>query len=75
MSRKSLDIPQIAELSTPEKILFLEDLWDDIAASEEEVPVPESHMVELDRRDQRHSQQPGGLLSLEDLQGRIEKRK
>ncbi|MGA3118428.1 MAG: addiction module protein [Syntrophobacteraceae bacterium] len=28
------DIPEIARLSTPEKILLLEDLWDSIATDE-----------------------------------------
>jgi len=44
------DIPEIARLSTPEKILLVEDLWDSIASDESSVPVPQSHMEELDRR-------------------------
>jgi len=69
------DIPEITRLSTPEKILLLEDLWDSIALDESTVPVPRSHVEELDRRFKRYGSHPGGLLSLEDLQGRIEKRK
>lgn len=44
------DIPEIARLSVPERILLLEDLWDGIASDESSVPVPQSHRDELDRR-------------------------
>lgn len=45
-----IDIPQIEKLSIPEKILLVEDMWDSISSEESAVPVPESHMTELDRR-------------------------
>jgi putative addiction module component (TIGR02574 family) len=66
------DIPEITKLSTPEKILLVEDLWDSIASDESVVPVPQSHIEELDRRLQRYAS-PGKLLSLEELQTRIER--
>lgn len=69
------DIPEIERLSTPEKILLVEDLWDSIASDESKVSVPQSHAVELDRRLMRHKSHPGVLLSLEELQTRIENRK
>ena len=71
---RAIDIPEISQLSTPEKILFLEDLWESIASDESEVPVPESHKQELDRRFERKIS-PGELLSLDQLQSRIEERK
>jgi len=70
-----IEIPEIAELSTPEKILFIEDLWNSITADDETIPVPESHKHELDGRFQKHRENPGRLLSLEELQSRIESRK
>jgi len=69
------DIHEITKLSTPEKILLVEDLWDSIASYESAVPVPRSHMEELDRRLKRYESSPGTLLSLEELRTRIEKRK
>ena len=69
------DIPQIARLSTPEKILLLEDLWDSIALDQSSVSVPQSHQDELDERLKRHESDPGNLLSLEELQGRLERSK
>jgi putative addiction module component (TIGR02574 family) len=69
------DIPEIENLSTSEKILLLEDLWDRIAVDESSVAIPRSHKEELDRRMRRHQSHPGTLLSLEELQARLERRK
>jgi putative addiction module component (TIGR02574 family) len=68
------DIPEIGRLSTPEKILLVEDLWESIAGDEASVPVPPSHKEELDRRFEKHQADPGRLLSLEELQERIVRR-
>jgi len=69
------DIPEISKLSTPEKILLVEDLWEAIASDESLVPVPQSHREELDRRLKKHKSAQGELLSLEELRIRIERRK
>jgi putative addiction module component (TIGR02574 family) len=69
------DVPEIIKLSTPEKILFLEELWDSIIAEDTEIPVPESHKAELDKRLKRHQSAQGKLLTLEELQARIVNRK
>ena len=69
------DIPEISKLSTPEKILLVEDLWEAIASDDSLVPVPQSHREELDRRLEKHKSPQGKLLSLEELQTRIERRK
>lgn len=69
------DIPEIANLNTPEKILLVEELWDSIALDESKVPVPQSHLNELDKRLRSYESNPGNLLSLEELKTRIEKRK
>lgn len=69
------DIPEIARMSTPDKILLVEDLWDSIALDESSVPVPQSHKEKLDGRLQSYQSAPGNLLLLEELQGRLESRK
>jgi len=66
------EIPEIARLTVAEKILLLEDLWDSIAAEESSVPVPQSHREELDRRLAEYGKDPGTLLTLDDLRGRVE---
>ncbi len=69
------DIPQIEKLSIPEKILLVEDIWDNISSEESAVPVPQSHTAELDRRLAKYKSGPGKLLSLDELKERIEARK
>lgn len=65
----------ISNLSIPEKILFLEDLWDSISLNEEEIVVPDSHKAELDSRVKKYLDSPGELLTLEELQVRINEKK
>ena len=69
------DLPEISGLSAAEKILLLEDLWESIAADESSVPVPPSHLEELENRLASYQSDPGRLLTLDELQGRLEKRK
>ena len=69
------NLSEISKLSTAEKILFVEDLWDNITKDETNILIPQSHKDELDRRQQRYRSNPGNLLSLEKLQERIAKRK
>lgn len=69
------DIPEITRLSVPEKILLVEELWDSIAAEGENIPVPKSHIKELERRYETSKKHPGDLLSLEELQSRVARRK
>lgn len=68
------DIPQLAKMTVPEKIVFLEDLWDSIAEQEQAVPVPDSHIRELERRLAEYRAKPGELLTLEELQQKIASR-
>ncbi|MFX0133494.1 MAG: addiction module protein [Candidatus Hodarchaeota archaeon] len=72
---KAIEVPEISTLSIPEKILFLENLWDSISLNEEEIAIPEFHKVELDQRFERYLTSPEKLLTLEELQTRINERK
>ena len=72
---KITDIPEIAKLSKSEKILLVEYLWEDIAADDSDVPIPNSHKKELNKRLDRHIKYPGKLLTLEELQSKIEMKK
>ena len=66
--------PEISGLSTPEKIIFVEELWDSIA-SNDKIPVPESHKVELEKRLSKAHGHVMKKLSLAEFQTRVEKRK
>ena len=69
---KVTDIPGIARLSKSEKILLVEDLWENIAADDSDISIPNSHKKELNKRLDRHMKHPGKLLTLEELQTKIE---
>jgi putative addiction module component (TIGR02574 family) len=69
------EIPEISKLTTPEKILLVEELWDSISSDESAVPVPQIHIDEIEKRLKLYESTPGNLLSLEDLRARIESRK
>ncbi len=69
------DLPEIENLSIPEKILLLEDMWENIASDEASVPVPKNHIEVLENRMQKYVSAPGNLLSLDELRSRIERRK
>jgi len=68
---RATDIPRFANLSASEKLLLVEDIWDGLAADDASVPVPDSHKRELDRR----LNSAGRLLTLEQLQARVDFRK
>ena len=44
------EIPEIARLSVPERILLLEELWDSIAADRKALPITPEQQAELDHR-------------------------
>ncbi|MHA1682325.1 MAG: addiction module protein [Promethearchaeota archaeon] len=68
------DLPDISKLSIPEKILLVEDIWDSIIPDANDVPVPESHKEELNRRIST-LETIGKLLTLEELKTNINARK
>jgi len=56
---------KISELSLSEKLLLVEDIWDSIAASSPDLPLPEWQKKELDKR---YSDYQRGGLELHDWQ-------
>jgi putative addiction module component (TIGR02574 family) len=64
----------IFDLSTPEKLQLVEDLWDDIASTPGDVPVYDWQKEELARRKQNLLRNPGSALSWPEIQRRIRSR-
>jgi putative addiction module component (TIGR02574 family) len=56
---KATDIPGVRELSKAEKMLLVQDLWDDIALDDTDPPIPASHAHELARRLEAYRRSPG----------------
>ena len=57
----------IFDLSPAEKLALVEDLWDDLAATPEAVPVHEWHKEELARRRPSLLRPPASALCWEDV--------
>lgn len=64
----------IFELSPPEKLQLVEDLWDDLAATPQAVPVHEWQKQELAKRKSNLLNHPAAGLSWEDVKRRIRRR-
>lgn len=64
----------IFDLSPPEKLQLVEDLWDDLAAVPADVPVHDWQKAELARRKANLMSQPGSGLTWDDIQARIRSR-
>ena len=56
-------IKEIDKLDLSEKLILVEDIWDSIAHSNSELPMPEWQKVELDKR---YKEYQSGKLSLHD---------
>lgn len=67
----SQSIGSIFDLSPAEKLQLVEDLWDDLAATPEDVPIHDWQKAELQRRKARVEAHPGSLLTWEDVKQRI----
>ena len=61
----------IFDLSPPEKLQLVEDLWDDLAANPSEVPVHEWQKEELARRKANLMSNPASGLSWDDVKSRV----
>ena len=68
------DATSIFDLSPSEKLQLVEDLWDDLAATPEGVPVHDWQKEELARRKANLLKNPGSGLTWEDVQRRVRDR-
>jgi putative addiction module component (TIGR02574 family) len=64
----------IFDLSPAEKLQLVQDLWDDLAASPDDVPIGDSQIAELKRRKANLQKDPGSGLSWEETKRRIRSR-
>jgi putative addiction module component (TIGR02574 family) len=64
----------IFDLSPPEKLQLVEDLWDDLAAVPSEVPIHDWQKEELARRKANLMNNPAAGLSWNEVKRRIRSR-
>ena len=58
---------KIKELSVPEKILLVEEIWDDIARENEGFELTQSQKDELERRLQSYPSSPSQVRTWEEI--------
>jgi putative addiction module component (TIGR02574 family) len=61
----------VFQLSLPERLQLVEDLWDSIASEAENVPLLEWQRTELARREEEYRQNPSLASTWEDAKQRI----
>lgn len=64
-------IRSINKLSTAEKLQLVEDLWDNLSATPEAVPIHDWQKEELDRRKEKLARNPDSGVEWEDAKRRI----
>ncbi len=64
----------VFDLSPAEKLQLVEDLWDDLAATPEDVPVHDWQVQELEQRKAHLTDHPESGLSWEEVKRRIRSR-
>ncbi len=69
-----MNTDSLFDLTPPEKLQLVEDLWDDLAAKPDDVPVHEWQKEELARRKANLMRQPASGISWEELKTRIRSR-
>lgn len=70
----SPDVSSVFDLSPSEKLQLVEDLWDDLAATPEAVPVYDWQKEELARRKANLMKNPASGLTWAEVQRRIRSR-
>ena len=68
------DVQSVFDLSPAEKLQLVEDLWEDLAATPEAVPVHDWQKAELGRRKANLQRQPAAGLAWEEVQRRVRAR-
>ena len=68
---KATVFPAYQTLSTSEKLLLVEEIWDEITQHPDDLPVPAWHKAELDRRYQTYQQNPQEGSSWTEVMARL----
>jgi putative addiction module component (TIGR02574 family) len=62
---------EILQLSTPEKLQLVEELWNDIALHPNEIHLSPEQEAELDRRLEFHQNNPGAGVPWEEVKSKL----
>ena len=65
------EFPDVFALNVEQKLELMGELWDSITVSPENIPVPDWHIEELDRRKREYEQNPTIGMSWEEAKQQI----
>lgn len=71
---QSLSDVAIKQLTVPERLDLISELWDSIPDSLEELPIPEWHREELERRLAAADADPGSAIPWEEVRQHLRKK-
>jgi len=57
------EMDNLLTLPVEQRILLVEDVWDSLRPQSKRIPVPKSHMRELNRRFDKYKNDPSALLN------------
>jgi len=66
--------PGFNDLSKADQVRYLQDLWDQIADSPGDIPIPESHLELAEARLRRYRDDPGKATSAFEVPDRLGKK-
>ena len=64
-------VRSVFDLSPAEKLQLVEDLWDDLAANPDEVPIHDWQIAELARREANLQRNPDSVTDWESVKRRV----
>jgi len=63
--------PELSRLSPADKLMLVNELWDDLASNPDQIPVSDEVVAELDRRMEVYKKDPTAVSTWEEIQLRI----
>lgn len=64
-------LDELEKLSVTERVQLVEELWDSIARSNAEIPLPQWQRDELDRRKEKYAQNPDSVRTWDEVKNDI----
>jgi putative addiction module component (TIGR02574 family) len=67
-----IDMDSIKQLSVAERVRLVQDIWETLQPTAEELPLTEEQRQLIDRRLEEHRRDPGTAIPWEQVKARIE---
>ena len=67
-----IDMEAIKRLSIPERVQLVQDIWDTLQPTVEQLPLTEEQKAVVDRRLEEHRRDPSSAVPWEEVKARLE---